>query len=153
MRIIDGPRTFDVEEILRKPLFAHLATSSRLGPRESPVWFVWEDQALWIIGHKEWDTFPKRIKADPRVAVGIVEFDVTTGLVRHLGIRGKAEVAAFNIERAKSIFKKYLGPNKEKWDARLTGDVMTSANYLLVKVIPETAVVRDQSYQVRGINR
>jgi len=33
---------FDADEFLQKPLLAHLATASGDGPRESPVWFVWE---------------------------------------------------------------------------------------------------------------
>ena len=148
MRIINGPRTFDIKIVLSKPLFAHLATASSLGPRESPVWFLWDDEALWIIGHKESDTFPKRIEMDPRVAIGIVDFDVTTGMVHHVGFRGTAYVTEFDIQRVKSIFRKYLGPKEENWDRCLTGDVVDGRNYLLVKVTPETAVVRDQSYLV-----
>jgi|SRR5579884_1191077 len=149
MRIIEGTRSFDIDTVLSKPLFAHLATSSQLGARDSPVWFLWEDATLWIIGHKETDTFPKRILADSRVAVGIVDFNAATGLVRHVGIRGTAQVAPFNRERVKRLFTKYLGANEEDWDQRLTGDVIRGDGYLLVKVTPDTAVVRDQSYRVR----
>lgn len=150
MKIIHGPRTFDIETVLSKPLFAHLATSSALGARESPVWFLWDDAMLWIIGHKKTDTFPQRIEADPRVALGIVDFDVTTGLVHHVGIRGTAEIAPFSLPRVKRILRKYLGVIEDDWDSRLTADVLQGRDYLLVKITPETAVVRDQSYRVRA---
>jgi hypothetical protein len=56
---------FDVDEFLQKPLLAHLATASSDGPRESPVWFLWEAGALWLVGTSR-DSFPKRLQAEPR---------------------------------------------------------------------------------------
>lgn len=73
-----------MEEILARPLFAHLATASEHGPRESPVWFLWEDGALWIIGNYKTDFFPKRIELESRCAIGVVHFEVETGLVQHV---------------------------------------------------------------------
>ena len=86
MRVIrDGFRgTFDLEEFLRRPPFAHLATASEHGRHESPVWFSWEEGTLWIIGDSG-DTFPGRVRADPRCEIRIVNFDPTTGLVQHAG--------------------------------------------------------------------
>jgi len=42
-----------MDDVLKRPLFAHLATASEHGPRESPVWFLWEDDAIWIIGNSK----------------------------------------------------------------------------------------------------
>ena len=115
MRVIrDGSRgTFDLEEFLRRPLFAHLATASEHGPRESPVWFSWEGGALWIIGDSG-DTFPGRVWADPRCAIGIVDFDPRTRLVQHAGFRGRATVGPFDVDRAKRLFSRYLGGEDEQ---------------------------------------
>lgn len=77
-------------DLLARPLFAHLATASDEGPRESPVWFLWEEGALWVIGNYRTDTFPRRVEREPRCAVGVVDFDPATGLVRHAGFRGRA---------------------------------------------------------------
>ncbi len=41
---------FDMDEFLARPLYAHLAHNGEQGPRESPVWFHWDGQAIWIIG-------------------------------------------------------------------------------------------------------
>ena len=53
---------------------------------------LWEDEALWMIGNYKTDSFPKRIGRDPRCAVGIVDFDVSTGMVQHVGFRGRARL-------------------------------------------------------------
>jgi hypothetical protein len=58
----DRPPAVDLEEFLSRLLFAHLASASEEGPRESPVWFPWEDRAVWIIGSLCGDSFPRRIE-------------------------------------------------------------------------------------------
>ncbi len=56
MRIVEskvsaGDREiFDLDEFLSRPLYAHLAHDSGHGPRNSPVWFHGDGQAIWIIG-------------------------------------------------------------------------------------------------------
>lgn len=48
----------DLDEFLARPLVAHLATASPDGPRESPVWFLWEQGSIWLVGTTR-DSFPK----------------------------------------------------------------------------------------------
>ena len=127
-------------------IFAHLATASEDGPRDSPVWFLWEDGALWIVGDKQTDTFPKRIQAEPRCAVGIVDFGVSSGRVEHVGMRGRAAVVSFDVDRARRLLRRYLGEREETWDARFRG-ALESPDTLLVRFTPETVVVRDVSFQ------
>ena len=59
-----------IEKILARPLFAHLATASERGPCESPVWFLWEGGALWIIENYKTDSFPSRIEREPEAIRG-----------------------------------------------------------------------------------
>jgi nitroimidazol reductase NimA-like FMN-containing flavoprotein (pyridoxamine 5'-phosphate oxidase superfamily) len=40
---------FPIEEFLARPLVAHLATIGADGPCESPLWYSWEDEAMWFI--------------------------------------------------------------------------------------------------------
>jgi hypothetical protein len=97
MKLIhDWSRPVDLEEFLSRLLFAHLASASEEGPRESPVWFLWEDGAVWIIGSLRDDSFPRRIEREPRCAIGIVDFDLERGLVHHVGMRGRASVEPFD---------------------------------------------------------
>ena len=133
--------------ILSRPLFAHLATSSESGPRESPVWFLWEDDALWIIGSYQTDSFPKRIEQDPRCAVGVVDFDASKGFVQHVGFRGRASLQPHDEERMKRLLSRYIGEMKT-WDSRFV-EILGDADYIFIRFEPETCVVRDQSYQMK----
>lgn len=134
-------------DILSRPLFAHLATASESGPRESPVWFLWEHNALWIIGNRQSDSFPKRIERDPRCAIGIVDFDMTSGLVQHIGFRGSASVHPHDEGRMKRLLGRYMGKS-ETWDSRFV-EILHDTDYIFVRFEPETAVVRDQSYRTK----
>ncbi|HEV3470067.1 MAG TPA: pyridoxamine 5'-phosphate oxidase family protein [Pyrinomonadaceae bacterium] len=134
-------------EVLARPLFAHLATASEQGPRESPVWFLWEGGALWIIGNYETDSFPRRIEREPRCAVGVVNFDARTGLVQHVGFRGTARLRPHDVERMKRLLARYMG-EEENWDPRFV-EILDDPNYIFVRFDPQTAVVRDQSYQLK----
>jgi hypothetical protein len=136
-----------LHEVLARPLFAHLATASEHGPRESPVWFLWEDGALWIIGNYRTDSFPKRIEREPRCAVGVVHFEVSTGLVQHVGLRGRARLEAHDAGRMKRLLSRYMG-EQGRWDSRFV-EILDDPDYVFVRFEPETAVVRDQSYELK----
>lgn len=137
-----------MEEILARPLFAHLATASEHGPRESPVWFLWEDGALWIIGNYRTDSFPKRIEREPRCAIGIVHFDASTGLVRHVGFRGQARLEAHDADRMKRLLGRYMGV-LDNWDSRFV-EILDDEDYIFIRFEPETVVVREQSYELKS---
>jgi Pyridoxamine 5'-phosphate oxidase len=139
-----------MNDILARPLFAHLATSSESGSRESPVWFLWEEGALWIIGNYQTDSFPKRIERDPRCAIGVVDFNVSTGLVQHVGFRGLASLQPHDEERMKRLLRRYMG-EPETWDSRFV-EILGDTDYILIRFEPETVVVRDQSYQRKTLN-
>jgi hypothetical protein len=132
--------------ILQRPLFAHLATHSEEGPRESPVWFLWEQDALWIIGNYRTDSFPKRIELEPRCAVGIVDYDNSTGLVQHVGFRGRARLEPHDADRMKRLLNRYMG-EIERWDERFV-EILDDTDYIFIRFDPQTAVIRDQSYKV-----
>lgn len=136
-----------MKEILSRPLFAHLATHSEDGPRESPVWFLWEDEALWMIGNYETDSFPKRIEAEPRCAIGIVDYNVTTGMVQHAGFRGRARIEPHDRERMTRLLARYMG-RVEEWDSRFV-EILDDTSYIFIRFDPDTAVIRDQSYERR----
>lgn len=149
MRIVEkivsaGDRDlFELDEFLSRPLYAHLAHCSEKGPCESPVWFHWDGQGIWIIGGT---SFPTNLKRRPACALGIVDWDMATGRSHHVGIRGRADVLPFDRAMARTIFRKYFGPDESDWDHRFD-DVFTDEPGLeMVRITPETVVVRDQSY-------
>ncbi|WP_147804694.1 pyridoxamine 5'-phosphate oxidase family protein [Alkalicoccus halolimnae] len=142
MEIYKRGTNLDLDEFLKKPLFAHLATSVEDAPRDSPVWFYWDGEKIWIVGTSS-DTFPEKIKNNPKCAIGIVDFNYRSGLVIHIGFRGRAEVKPFDEKTADEIFVRYLGKNKEHWDPRFKG--LDNSN-VLICFTPESVVVRDQSF-------
>ena len=138
------PAPPDLEDFLSRPLFAHLATASEDGPRESPVWFLWEDGAVWMIAGEK-DTFWRRIAADERCAIGIVDFDVRTGLVQHVGMRGKATIQPWEPDRMRRLLARYLGEDADGWPHRFRAAVDDHTNRW-VRFVSDSTVVRDQSY-------
>lgn len=137
----------DLDEFLARPLFAHLATSCEDGPRDAPLWFLWEEVALWFIVVVSENTFQERVRLDPRCAVGIVDFELQTGMVQHVSFRGRAKVEPWDVERAKRLLSKYLGEDIAKWDQkRFVEGLDDPEGWLFVRFQPETAMVRDQSY-------
>jgi hypothetical protein len=146
MRVIrDRPRTVELDEFLARPLFAHLATASEAGARVSPVWFLWEEGVVWVIGSRQANSFLRRIEDDPRCSMDMVDFDRVSGRVHHVGLRGEATVEPFDPERARRLLERYLGPNLETWDGRFQ-ETLHDPHNVLVRFLPETAVARDQSY-------
>jgi nitroimidazol reductase NimA-like FMN-containing flavoprotein (pyridoxamine 5'-phosphate oxidase superfamily) len=135
---------FDIDAFLRQPLVAHLATASADGPRESPVWFLWEGGALWLVGNGR-DSFPKRIQADPRCAVGIVEFDLARGRLRHVGIRGTGSIEPLDHGRLHRFMSRYLGADPAAWNPDFRTRIIEPLD-LMVCIKPMTLVARDQSY-------
>lgn len=147
MDIVENTLGVDLDVFLARPLFAHLATASSAGPRESPVWYLWEDGTMWIDGDRDTNSFTSRIIRDDRVAVGVVDSDASRGLIQHVGLRGTAELTAFDRGRAKRLYQRYLGPDIETWDPRFRAYLENPAeSSVLVRVDPETVVARDQSY-------
>jgi Pyridoxamine 5'-phosphate oxidase len=134
----------NIDEVLAKPLIAHLATGSPDGPRHSPVWFLWEDGAVWLIGNHR-DSFPRRIEQDGRCAIGVVDFDLLGGKLVHVGMRGAAEVVALDPGRLYRLLSRYLGSDPREWNADFRRQVVDHLD-LMVLFVPSSLVARDQSY-------
>lgn len=150
MHIVENTLATDLETFLARPLFCFLATASPEGPRVSPLWYLWEDRALWIAVNPERKSYPDRIEQDPRTAVAVVDFDAHRGLVQHVGMRGHASLEEFDPDRARRLFRRYLGP-EQRWDGRFHGVFDRGDRYRLVRFEPETVVARDQSYAPAGL--
>ncbi|MER8645219.1 pyridoxamine 5'-phosphate oxidase family protein [Mesorhizobium sp. M1252] len=66
------PKKFDPNDVLSRPLMANLATVTADGaPRNAPMWFIWEDAAIWLLGSTGASAV-KHLERDPRCAVEIV---------------------------------------------------------------------------------
>jgi hypothetical protein len=108
-------RPFDPDLLLDLPLMANLATVSDDGPRNAPVWYIWEDAALWMLGN-EGSSSVQRLLRDSRCAVEIVHYDNARGVLAHLGLRGRATVEPMSPPRFRRLLGKYLGPDETSWN-------------------------------------
>lgn len=146
MEVIENTLDVEIDVFLDRPLFCFLGTTDSGMPRVTPLWFLWEDGAVWIIGDEQ-KTYPHRIRENPAVDLAIVDFDRTTGTVQHVGMRGTASVESLDPGRAERLLSRYLGPEKDEWDKPFFGDPYEWGDeMILIRVEPKTVVARDQSY-------
>jgi nitroimidazol reductase NimA-like FMN-containing flavoprotein (pyridoxamine 5'-phosphate oxidase superfamily) len=144
---------FDLEAFLARPLVARLATT---GPFVRPLWFLWEDGAFWWLTGP-WSKLREHLARDPNVALVVDHTDVATGEVKIVTARGGAEVVAWDADRAKRKFTKYLGRDVAAWDPRFlsswdpafrTGCDEDPDGF--GRLVPRTLVASDRSYLVPG---
>lgn len=145
MDIVENTLAVPLDEFLDRPLFCFLGQQGDPGPRVSPLWFLWEDEAIWNVARLHGRSYPERVRQNPRTAVAIVDFEPETGSVEHVGMRGEAALEAYDADRARRLFRKYLGPDGD-WPEMFTE--IDTADYRLIRFDPETVVARDQSYPV-----
>lgn len=138
---------FDVAAFLARPLTARLATN---GPTVRPVWFLWEDDAFWIITGP-WTRLPGRLRADPAVALVVDECDLATGTVRQVISRGEAELLPFDVPRGRRKLTRYLGADETRWDPRFRRYLHidpAEAGTAWLRIRPHSLVAKDLSYTV-----
>ncbi|WP_440008049.1 pyridoxamine 5'-phosphate oxidase family protein [Halomicrococcus sp. SG-WS-1] len=138
---LDGP----LDAVLDRPLFCFLGTASPEGhPRVSPLWFLWEDERVWILGDTEGKSYARRVAERPEVALAVVDFDVRSGRVIHVGMRGEASLEPLDDDRVDRLLERYLGEARSAWDPRFAA--LDPDRWSFVRVDPDTVVARDQSF-------
>ncbi|MFC4988537.1 pyridoxamine 5'-phosphate oxidase family protein [Saliphagus infecundisoli] len=145
MEIVENTLEKGIEAVLDRPLFCFLGAATPEGrPRISPLWFLWEDECVWIIADTVEKSYAKRVRERPETALAVVDFDPTEGLVRHVGMRGEASIVPLDGKRVEHLLGKYLGPDREEWDPMFHD--LDPDRWGLIRFEPETVVARDQSY-------
>lgn len=140
-------RDFDVDAFLRQPLTARMATS---GPTVRPVWFLWEDEAFWVLTGP-WARLFDRVKDDPKVALVVDECDLATGRVRQVIARGRAELVPFDVPRGRRKLSRYLGADEAVWDERFVRylyDDPGERGTMWLRLEPVSLTAMDLSYSV-----
>lgn len=145
MRIVENTLEEGIERVLDRPLFCFLGTATPEGiPRVSPLWFLWEDECVWIIADTVEKSYATRVERTPETAAGIVDFEPTSGRVYHVGMRGRSTIEPMDDGRADRLLARYLGPDREAWDERFVD--IDPERWGLIRFEPETVVARDQSF-------
>jgi nitroimidazol reductase NimA-like FMN-containing flavoprotein (pyridoxamine 5'-phosphate oxidase superfamily) len=146
MEVVENTLDVELDAFLDRPLFCFLATTDDGAPRVSPLWFLWEAGAVWMVADER-KSYPGRVERHPEVALAVVDFDRAAGRVQHVGVRGRASVEPLDPARAERLLARYLGPDVEEWDgSRFPDPREWGAEMVLLRVEPGTVVARDQSY-------
>ncbi len=138
---------FDPAEVLSLPLMAVLSTLAADGaPCNAPVWFAWEDGALWMPG-SEGGSPVRRLARDPRCAVEIVHYDNARGILLHLGFRGRAEVRPMDPARFRRLLTRYLGPERDwnPWFTRTVAQIDDPAGRM-IRLRPDSTFTNNVSH-------
>ncbi|MDX3725905.1 pyridoxamine 5'-phosphate oxidase family protein [Streptomyces caniscabiei] len=136
---------FDVDDFLRQPLTARLATN---GPTVRPVWFHWEDGAFWVLTGP-WARLFDRVKEDPRLALVVDECDIATGRVQQVIARGRGELVPFDVPRGRRKLSRYLGADETTWDTRFVHylhDDPAERGTMWLRLPPTSLTATDLSY-------
>lgn len=138
---------FDPQEILHLPLMANLATVSCNGPRNAPVWFLWEDETLWLLG-TEGGSSVRRLEENPQCAVEIVHFDNEKGILLHLGFRGNATIEVSSADRFRRLLSKYLGNNEASWNNWFIENIarVEDRESRMIRLIPQSTFTSNASF-------
>jgi hypothetical protein len=145
MEIVENSLNVPISEFLDRPLFCFLGQTTTAGePRISPLWFLWEDEYIWCIADTVGKSYAGRVEQRPETAVAIVDFDVHTGRVEHVGMRGQATLVGLEEGRVYRLLCRYLGEEEAEWDRRFAG--LDPERWSFIRFEPETVVARDQSF-------
>jgi len=140
-------RSFDPEAVLAMPLMANLATQSSNGPRNAPVWFIWEDGAVWMLGSTTAASV-LRLLTDSRCAIEVVHFDNLAGQLLHLGLRGHATILPSDPKRFRRLLARYLGPDECAWNPWFINNVATpdDPDNRWIRLCPDSTFTNNVSY-------
>lgn len=140
------PTPFDPDLVLTRPLMANLATVSVSGaPRNAPVWFAWEGDAIWMLSDAT-SSSARRIARTPTVAVEIVDYDNAAGVLRHVGLRGNATIEPMDTALFRRLLRRYLGPEaaQNQWFIENIARV-DDPNGRLIRLVPDSVFTNDVS--------
>ena len=146
-------RAFDPEHVLSQPLMATLSTVSTAGaPRSAPVWYIWEDSALWMLGSADGSSV-KRVLQNPSCAVEITDFDRDAGILLHLGLRGTASVEPNDPARFRRLLTRYLGAEQD-WNPWFIDAIarIDDPSGRFVRLCPDSVFTNNVSYFRTGPN-
>lgn len=138
----------DLREFLDRPLLAHIASCSEQGARNSLFWYLWENEALWVILEDGFNTIQERVRVDPRVAVGVADFDPRTGRLEHVSLRGTASVEPWDDARASRLLRRYYRMLKGYRERPPSAEEKVRGRLPMrfLKVTPDSVVIRGHSY-------
>jgi hypothetical protein len=128
-------------------LMAILSTVEQGAPRSAPMWFLWEDGALWLPASRTTSSV-RRLQADPVCAVEIVHHDNARGILLHLGLRGEADIVPMEASKFRRLLSKYLGPDEGEWNRWFMHQIarIHDPEGRLIRLVPQLVFTNNVSF-------
>jgi len=135
---MDAEKQKKIVTLLAQPVLARLATASPSGqPHVVPVWFLWEEGAVWISSYRSTRKV-KDLECNPRCAL-VVDLPKARDGISAVLLEGQVELLMGSgpevRARIERLYLKYLGPKgilkkePQEW--------LNSPENLLIKLTPK----------------
>jgi hypothetical protein len=125
------------DSFLAEERTCRVATASAAGPHLTPLWFVWDGQAIWlnsIVASQRWTD----IDREPLVSV-LVDAGVDFGELRGVEIRGRAEVVG-EAPRTGEPNDELAEPERLFGDKYVGGTFFHDGRHAWLRVVPAKIV-------------
>lgn len=124
----------ELDEFLTVERTCRVATASPRGPHNTPLWFVWDGEALWLtslVKSQRWTD----LERDPRVAV-LVDAGEDYGELRGAELRGKVEIVG-EVPRTGEPSADLENPERLIADKYLGGQMLHDGRHAWLRLVPE----------------
>ncbi|MCU1663915.1 MAG: hypothetical protein QOI36_4714 [Pseudonocardiales bacterium] len=124
----------EVDAFLAEQRTCRVATVGRNGPHATPLWFVWQDGALWLTSLSRSQRWTD-LQNDPRVAV-VVDAGEAYGELRGVELRGRVEVVG-EVPRTGEPVPDLDGPEQAFADRYTDGAIVRDGRHAWLRLVPE----------------
>jgi hypothetical protein len=124
----------EVDTFLAEQRTCRVATVGRNGPHATPLWFVWQDGALWLTSLSRSQRWTD-LQNDPRVAV-VVDAGEAYGELRGVELRGRVEVVG-EVPRTGEPVPGLDGPEQAFADRYTDGTIVRDGRHAWLRLVPE----------------
>ena len=124
----------EVDAFLAEQRTCRVATVGRNGPHATPLWFVWQDGALWLTSLSRSQRWTD-LQNDPRVAV-VVDAGEAYGELHGVELRGRVEVVG-EVPRTGEPVPDLDGPEQAFADRYTDGAIVRDGRHAWLRLVPE----------------
>lgn len=124
----------EVDAFLAEQRTCRVATVGSTGPHATPLWFVWQEGALWLTSLSRSQRWTD-LQNDPRIAV-VVDAGEDYGELRGVEMRGRVEVVG-EVPRTGEPVPELDGPEQAFADKYSGGTVVRDGRHAWLRLAPE----------------
>ena len=124
----------EVDAFLAEQRTCRVATVGTNGPHATPLWFVWQDGALWLTSLSRSQRWTD-LQNDPRIAVVVDTGEAYTEL-RGVELRGRVEVVG-EVPRTGEPVPELDGPEQAMADRYSDGTIVRDGRHGWLRLVPE----------------